>query len=183
MSDIADGDDLDLSWLETTKKIINADKNYEKEPLEYVVFHFCYVNATDIQKIITEKHYFSNNSQTSLSSQFLNTLVQTKSKLNGLQYMCKSVSTFFVDLEPEHIQPFAKTNAYYDFFTKTIDLTQDLICPPTIFVFHSLNSLFFLFEETPPIELLPRSILKAGRSPAGSTKKRVTFHNKTCKGR
>jgi len=180
---MSDTEDLDLSWVETTKKILNADKNYEKEPLEYVVFHFCYINATNIQKIITEKHYFSNNAQPSLSAQFLNTLIETKSKLNGQQYVCKSVSSFFVDLEPEHIQPFAKTNAYYDFFTKTIDVTQDFHCPPTIFVFHSLNSLFFLFEEMPPLELVPRSILKAGRSPAGATKKRVSFHNKTCKGR
>ena len=182
MTDAAAEDGLDLSWLDTTKKILTADKNYDKEPSEYITFHFCYVNK-DIQKIITEKHHFSDKTHTSLSSQFLNTLISEKSKLNGLQYVCKSVSTFFVDLEPEHVQQFTKTTTYYDFFTKDIDLQQDLVCPPTIFVFHSLNSLFFLFEEAPPLELLPRSILKAGLRTAGSTKKRVSFHNKTCKGR
>ena len=177
---MSDTEDLDMSWLDTTKKILSADKNYEKEPMEYVMFHFCYVNK-DIQKIITEKHQFSDKTQTSLSSAFLNTLICEKSRLNGVQYVCASVSTYFVDLEPEHIQQYTKTNTYYDFFNKTVDLSQDLVCPPTIFIFHSLNSLFFLFEEAPPLELKPRGILKAGRSPAGATKKSVTFHNRTCK--
>ncbi len=179
MCEEKDDDDLDLSWIDTTKKLLTVDKNYEKEPLDYITFHYCYVN-TNIQKIITEKHYFSDKLNTSLSSEFLNTLIQSKLKHNGNQYLCTSVSSFFVDLEPEQIQPFSQTTAYYNFFNASVDLSNNFICPPTIFIFHSLNSLFFLFEELPPLQLLTKSIMTHTRA-KGATKKRVTFNNKTYK--
>lgn len=174
--------DLDTSWIDETKKLLSVDKNYDKEPLEFITLQFCYVNNNEIQKIITEKHVFNDKTNTSLGSDFLNTLINTKSELNGLKYNCTSVSTFFVNLEPDLIQHFAKTNAHYDFFNKNIDITKDLVCPPSIFVFHSLNSVFFVFEEIPPIALVPRSILKCNQSKNKiATKKRVSFQNKTCK--
>jgi hypothetical protein len=180
MRDSDEDEDLDLSWIETTQKIINADKNYEKELLEYITFHYCYVNNTTIQKIITEKHYFSDKLNTSLSSEFLNTLIKSKLTHNHKQYLCTSVSSFFVNLESEQIQPFVKTASHFHFFNKSIDLSSNFVCPPTIFVFHSLNSLFFLFEEAPPLQLVTKSIMTHMHA-KGATKKRVTFNHKTCK--
>lgn len=177
---MSDDIDLDLTWLDDTKKLLTANKNYDKEPLQYITLHFCYINHTtsEIQKIITEKHYFSDISNTSLSP---SAFISSKSLLNGLQYNCKSVSSFFVDLEPEHIQIFAKTNTYYNFFNKSLDMSNNIVCPPTIFIFHSLNSLFFLFQEMPPLDLVPRGILTHLNKPRGGTKKRVSFNNKTYK--
>ena len=51
---MSDDTDLDLAWLDTTKKLLSVDKNYDKEPLPYITLHFCYINSktSEIQKII-----------------------------------------------------------------------------------------------------------------------------------
>jgi succinate dehydrogenase/fumarate reductase cytochrome b subunit len=80
-----------------------------------------------------------------------------------------------VDLEPEHVQTYAKSDiSDANSFLVKIPIVDDIFIQPSIFVFHGMNSVYFIFQEI-------RSILRKGGS---ATRKRVLIgddNNKTRK--
>ena len=70
---------------------------------------------------------------------------------------------FHIDLEPEHIQNFVNDNdnSNYSRFFRVLPSSEDIVIPASIFIFHSVNSLYFLFQEIPLTRVLaPKPILK-----------------------
>lgn len=158
MLDEMDEDDL---WLQEQKKILNIKTNYKREPLEYINLHFCYVDADNaIVNLKTEKHTFSE-TQTISEKEIFNIIEEKKHDAN-LHYVFSELSLFIVDLEPENIQTIEPNNAP---FFKTLPFVSDIVIPPSIFIFHPLNSLFFLFKRR-------KSSLKQGVT---KSNKRVSF--------
>ena len=153
--------DEDELWIQEQHKILNMKMNYKREPLEYINLHFCYVNEENsIVNLKTEKHTFSKR-QTITEAQLFNIIEDKKHDAN-INYIFSELSLFVVDVEPENIQSIEPTRKP---FFKTLPFVQDIAIPPSIFIFHPLNSLFFLFKRR-------KSNLKTGSSK--STKK-VTF--------
>ena len=143
-------------WIEEQEKILNININYKREPVEYIHFHFCYVDADDsIVSLKTEKHTFSGFSEAALSeappseapllseAQLLK-IIDDKKQHENINYAFSELSLFHVDLEPENIQTIDPTQKP---FFKTFPFISDIPIPPSIFVFHPLNSLFFLFKR------------------------------------
>ena len=147
-------------WIEEQEKILNMNINYKREPVEYIHFHFCYVDADDsIVSLTTEKHTFSGlvegslsegslseaaPSEASLSEAQLLKIIDDKKQHENINYTFSELSLFHVDLEPENIQTIEPTLKP---FFKTFPFISDIPIPPSIFVFHPLNSLFFLFKR------------------------------------
>lgn len=155
--------DEDELWLQEQQKLLNIKNNYMREPLEYINLHFCYVDAENtIVNLKTEKHTFSD-TQIITEKQLFN-IIETKKHEAKIHYLFSELSLFVVDLEPENIQTIDPTKNQ---FLKTLPFISDIVVPPSIFIFHPLNSLFFLFKRR-------KSILKSG---AGATKsnKKVAF--------
>jgi hypothetical protein len=73
-----------------------------------------------------------------------------------------------VDLESENLQQFIQGDNYVDIskrFLQVLPLLDDIVVPPSIFVFHHLNSLYFLFKEVVNKQTAaPKSILKGSGS-------------------
>ena len=95
-------------------------------------------------------------------------------------YMFIDSWTFLVDLEPEHIQVYSQTKASARFLTqlRTVD---DIIIPPSIFIFHDVNAVYFLFQE---VERLPAKSAFRNKLSGNKSTKRVTYStqfNKTRK--
>ena len=68
---------------------------------------------------------------------------------------------FHIDLEPEHIQGFVNDNSNYSRFFRVLPSSEDIVIPASIFIFHSVNALYFLFQEIPLTRVLaPKPILK-----------------------
>ena len=144
-------------WIEEQEKILNININYKREPVEYIHFHFCYVDADDsIVSLKTEKHTFSSLVEGSLSeappseaprllseAQLLK-IIDDKKQHENINYTFSELSLFHVDLEPENIQTIEPTLKP---FFKTFPFISDIPIQPSIFVFHPLNSLFFLFKR------------------------------------
>jgi hypothetical protein len=174
-------DDLDISWIDTQKRILAIDQNYQREPLESIMFHFFYTYEDTIKKVLTEKYMFrDNNSTVPLSD--LSKIIEEKSKMDSTHYDFSEYATFVVDLEPENIQSYVKTNAPINFLSEKKNVINDIVCPQSIFIFHSLNAVIIVFKERviPPITV-PKSILKKNSK---ITKKMVKFykdHSKTKK--
>ena len=133
-------------WLvQEQKKILNIKTNYKREALEYINLHFCYVDANNaIVNLTTEKHTFSE-TQTITEKEIFNIIEEKKHDAN-LHYVFSELSLFMVDLEPENIQTIEPNNTP---FFKTLPFVSDIVSPPSIFIFHPLNSLFFLLIVPP----------------------------------
>ena len=158
---MADEMDEDEMWLQEQKKILNIKNNYKREPLEYINLHFCYVDAENaIVNLKTEKHTFSE-TQT-ISEKELFTIIEEKKNDANIHYVFSELSLFIVDLEPENIQTIEPKKTP---FFKTLPFISDIVIPPSIFIFHPLNSLFFLFKKR-------KSSLKQGVT---KSNKRVSF--------
>ena len=90
-------EDLDVSWINDEKRMLSVDHNYQREPLETILFHFCYTNSDTIQKVLTEKYIFrDNNSTVPLSD--LEKIIEEKSKMDVTKYDFAEYVTFVVDL-------------------------------------------------------------------------------------
>ena len=153
--------DEDEMWLQEQKKLLNIKNNYKREPLEYINLHFCYVDAENaIVNLKTEKHTFSE-TQT-ISEKELFTIIEEKKNDANIHYVFSELSLFIVDLEPENIQTIEPKKTP---FFKTLPFISDIVIPPSIFIFHPLNSLFFLFKKR-------KSSLKQGVT---KSNKRVSF--------
>lgn len=135
-----DEDDL---WLVEQRKLLNIKTNYKREPLEYINLHFCYVDSNDaIINLKTEKHTFSDSQV--ITQDHLFKLIEERKHDANINYVFTELSLFIVDLEPENIHAFEPTSTS---FFKTLPFISDIVVPESIFIFHPLNSLFFLFKR------------------------------------
>jgi len=68
-------------------------------------------------------------------------------------------------LNPENIQSYSKDENILESsskFLEPLSIVSDFIIPPSIFIFHKINSIFFLFKQLQEIKQLPtKSILKS----------------------
>lgn len=167
--------DLDISWLNEHEKLNNINKIEPKERMETIKINCIFVSKeNNIEKIVTE--YFVPEPLESNSGVVGGDGVDVcghvcihhhnvceKVEYKG-KYKLSDILFFHVDLEPYHIQEYAK-NVITDesvgkFFKKLCIFDKSVIIPDSISVFHSLNCLYYIFKELD--EKLPPSILKRG---------------------
>jgi len=178
LTKIMEEEDLDVSWINDEKRMLSIDHNYQREPLETILFHFCYTNHDTIHKVLTEKYIFrDNNSTVPLSD--LEKIIEEKSKMDVTKYDFAEYATFVVDLEPENIQSYVSEGMQVNFMSEKKTTLADIVCPQSIFIFHSLNAIIVIFKErVVPSITVPKSIMKKN---SNITKKMVRFHNSKTK--
>ena len=162
--------DLDDSWIRETEKIEKVEQNYIREPMEFIDVFFLYINSNHyIEKILSEKHplvLLDDGKTNVLKKEYILQLIQSKKiKTNHSKYAFIDMITFNVDLQPEHIQNYSKNENISENskqFFKVLPIVDDVIISPSIFVFHGINSIFFIFQEKEfdVSQLQPKSILK-----------------------
>jgi len=185
-----------MSWLEVEKKLLEIDKKHVKEPMKTINCYFLYVNQNDyIEKIDTElvdinsrSSLESENKKGFISKEKVAELINRKSNVFNKKYKLKETSIYNVDLEPDNVFFYSQHtdfNEYSKQFFKVLSNGERIVIHPSIFVFHQINSLYFLFyEDTENAEpISPRSILKKSNLVADDNrepmkKKRVTIRVK-----
>jgi hypothetical protein len=160
-------------WIKEQERFLSADKNYQREPVEYINIYFCFVDLSDsIVKVDVEKYLFSSSDP---DTRIIGESILLQKVEKQRQYKFQEMMLFHVGLESTDMHNYArsKTNEYN--FVETFPVIRDIYVPPSIFIFQPVNYLLVLMKERPPI----RSAIKVS---AGS-KKRVRFseevHNKT----
>ena len=163
-------------WIKEQERFLSADKNYQREPVEYINLYFCFVDLSDsIVKVDVEKYLFSSSDP---DTRIIGESILLQKVEKQRQYKFQEMMLFHVGLESTDMHNYArsKTNEYN--FVETFPVIRDIYVPPSIFIFQPVNYLLVLMKERPPF--LRRSAIKV--SAAGS-KKRVRFseevHNKT----
>lgn len=166
--------DDDLSWIKEQERLEKINQNYYREPMDSIHCFFLFINANlYIEKITSEKidldscldNSFHQVLKKERMDDFLKPKLETKYELDD-------ILLFNVTIEPNQIQNFANTNV--DLFTPHIDLkrvdkspflqsvlSNDILIPPSIFIFHNVNALFFFIQEKNVEIFIPKSIIKS----------------------
>ena len=148
-------DDLDTSWIDDLDKLNNIHHSYIREPMKNIDFFILLVDSNDsILKIKKENHKFSTIDKNctftnSFIIQFIERIKNTYSK-GKMRYKLNDVLLYNIDVEPEHIQHYVSNENLLELGTKklqSLSIIQDFVISPSIFIFHKINSLFFIFKQ------------------------------------
>ena len=142
--------DPDFNWVNQYKLLNNIQKNYCREPMENIAMYTLYLNShKGIDKIICDNIDLSANSI--ISNEDVRNLIKTKQTHNGIKYSLLDILLYNIDLEPTHIQSFSKINPDLEIknkrFIQSISIFNEIYIPPSIFIFHSMNSIYFIFYQ------------------------------------
>ena len=184
-------DDLDLSWIEEDTRMSEISQNYLRENMKYIYTYCIYIGkGHNIDKIVSSVQELStidqstdqdqsNNQSIGICQSDVSQLIQTNQLLStGVKYQLLDILLYNVDLEPENIQGFSKTENLGNFtsrFLKTCPLDQAIPIPASIFIFHNLNALYFIFQE---VDKNIKSALKTDGISKKKKTKRVSIHSK-----
>lgn len=154
--------DIDFSWIDKETKMGSCDVNYIREPINSIKMFFIYINSnSEIECVSNDveipiQSNVNSNVPSCVSKERVLHIMQNKRHHNNKKYRLDDILSFQIHLEPENIQSFvssATTNA----FLKSVPIFDDISCVPSIFIFHDIASLYFLFHE---IDASRKSILK-----------------------
>jgi hypothetical protein len=164
-----------MSWILEQERILQIQQNYSREPMENIVCCFLYVNENNSLEKITydtlplQSYLNKENEKLGhiLPKELVLQLIQNKRIYTPTsKYIFKNSWLYLVDLEPENIQDYSKNENFHQLssgFMRVFHTIQDFYIPSSIFIFHSLNMLYFLFEEV-SVKHSPKPILKIGLS-------------------
>jgi len=171
-----DSVDLDISWVEKHERLLNIYENYQREHMNSIKICYIYVNLqSEIEKVICE-HEKMTHSDTYciISKERVLQLVQNKKHLDNLKYTIDSILAYNVSIEPENIQKYVNSEIVEPFL-KIYPIVDEILIQPSIFIFHEVNCIYFLFKQN---EIKPKSILKSDNTIVNSKKtKRVRIQD------
>ena len=163
---------LDVSWIAEQQRIQNIETNYCREPVTDIQIYSLYINKNSyIEKITRKKHDIVDNV---LTRDAVLGIIQNNKRLASKKYKLMDVLVYNVDLEPQHIQTYSQTNdisASSKSFFKVLPIVDEIHIPHSIFIFHSLSSVFFMYKEvdTGSHNHTIKSILKPSSSSSSVT--------------
>jgi len=139
---------LDVSWIAEQQRIQNIETNYCREPVTDIQIYCLYINKNSyIDKIARKKQNIVDNV---LTRDAVLGIIQNNKRMASKKYKLMDVLLYHVDLEPQHIQTYSQTNdipASSKSFFKVLPIVDEIHIPPSIFIFHSLSSVFFMYKE------------------------------------
>jgi len=176
---------LDISWITEQQRIQNIQSNYDKEPITDIHVYSLYINNnSSIEKIICKKQPVIDGR---IERDVVLGIIQNNKTSASKKYKLVDICLYNVDLEPDHIQSYAKSqdiSSSSDRFFKVLPVADEILVPDSIFVFHSLNSLFFFYKEPDRVShnhtmksILKPSYKSSSTNKTHTKKVRISSHN------
>lgn len=172
--------DLDISWIDKHNKLHTIDKNYCREPMDAIAMHSIFINAQNaIEKISSDAIDIVNNR---IPKEKILKIIQDNKSIDGAdgaaKYRLLDIAVYNVDLEAQYIQEFVQNDGMdTGRFFKICPIVDDIIISPSIFIFHSLNAIYFLFQE---IEMVLNPVIKPILKIGGEAVKKHTKKVRIC---
>jgi hypothetical protein len=166
---------IDDSWIEEEERFLAVNRNLKREELEYIKIHFCFLDVeNEISKITSTKYTFRDDNNRDDYNRVIPeceimSMIDSKKNDDLRNYVFSDMLLFIMDIEATHINTFNQSEGASDFL-KHYNVVSDVVCPPTIFIFNSINSLYILLKE----KLIVKSILKT-TTEKNKTRKSVKF--------
>lgn len=169
-----------MKWIEEEENLLKIQRNHPKESMTYIRCIFVYINKNEyIEQVVAEKELVANDCIP--KERVLRLVEERRHNKPNARYVFRDACIFSVDLTPEQIPMFSQDEVGGRFLTK-LGLLEDISVPPSIFLFHDLNAVYFFFyEEDTGVLVPPKSILNKGGRRCNTTKRVSYSNNKTRK--
>lgn len=144
---------LDISWLNEINRTIHSEDHPLRESLDYINIQYLYISKQNtLVHSITEKYVFPDSCENKLFRTLTNEtvlyLIQSKKYYADTRYKCVDALLNLVDIEPDELLDFSRDSfVRSNTFFREVSLIHSIEFPPSIFVFHSVNRLYFIFRE------------------------------------
>jgi hypothetical protein len=163
-------EDLDTSWIDTAE----FEESYEKESMSEISMFFVYTDVNGVIENIVKEYIDIELEQIvdgAISKDQLLHIIQTKRQRQGIgkKYRFMDLLLFHVPLAPGELSVFVKGEDKPDYL-KRLSIFDDVVIDPSIFIFHDLNGLFFVFKEID--QTVVKSILKNSADYGGRATKK-----------
>lgn len=154
----ADEDCLDISWINEQERLQSMNQNSYREPMDSIRVNYIYINRNQyIEKILCETETLTKSSNKKFSyipQEYVLQMIQTKKlRTHDSKYKLIDILLYHIEIEPEHVQSYSNNDSNSESARtclKTLPISTIKI-EPSIFVFHDINSLYFVFQEYPQI--------------------------------
>jgi hypothetical protein len=181
MSYIPTKNDLDISWIEEMERIESLDKNCLREKMDSINVYYIYINRNEVcDSVLREKidlESTESDYSTITKEKLIYYIQNKKRKTADSKYVLKDTLLFHVDLEPEQILSFSQSESFLDIskkFLHVYPILEDIQISPSIFIFHPLNALYFIYHEVGLNKINLKSILRdETKKEFGKSTKRV----------
>lgn len=163
---ILDEEDLNISWTNEYSRTLHTETTESAELMESISVHFLFVNTQfELCKTIVEQVPLQilDNRTSLLSEEILIQLLETMRNFGGKRYQCDQIMQFCIDIHPDKLFSYMDTEKspfQEPTLLKILDIPRSITFPPSLFIFHSLNSVWIVMQELVPIEHKTTSILK-----------------------
>jgi hypothetical protein len=144
---------MDTNWIQEYDSLQSIYTTPLRELMTSISAYFVYINPNDyIDNILFETIDLEidlDSKFSIISKEAVLKIIQSKKRVLDLKYKLVDILSFVIDIEPENIQSFNKTDLDDSrTFLKNVPIFNDIRIDKSIFVFHNINSLFFFFKET-----------------------------------
>ena len=153
-------DELNLSWLDEDERLSKIQQNYIRENMSSIQCYNVYINMKmHIDKIVCSVKELTIIDSSSCNMGFTNEILlqhieSNKQISTGIKYKLLDILLYNIELEPENIQHYSQSDTLFSnsLFLKSYLAIQSIPVPPSIFIFHNLNSIYFLFQEVESVK-------------------------------
>lgn len=159
-----------MSWIDEEEKLLKVEDKFQREPMESIQCFFLFMNQNNYIEQITDERMELSSSKIS-KERVLKLIEKKKSVKSDVKYTFLDSWLFLVDLEPEHIQAFSQTEVSSQFITQ-LSFVDDIVISPSIYIFHDMNAVYFLFQE---MERVPAKSAFRNKVTGNKATKRVTY--------
>ena len=154
--DFSQFEPANISWTSEFNRIIHSEDHPLREPLSSITIQYLYVSKQNsVVHSSFETHSFAEGRSLfqEITPETLLYWIQSKKQHDGVRYKCTDVLSYFVDIEPSELLEFSKglLNPMPSFLREE-SILSSIMCPPSIFIFHSLHRLYFIFREMTPLQ-------------------------------
>jgi len=150
MSNKIDTDILDDDWICNFEKNDKLYKDFYKDDVYFINLHIIYVNKNnEIEKL--KQEIFLMSLPNCVTRNEVLGIIKKNLNDNTTSYSLFSILKYNINIDTEDVQNFLKVSdleTYYDDFLYTVKNIDSIKFEKTISMFHDLNDLIFIFNET-----------------------------------
>ena len=139
---------MDISWIIEQEKLEKIQKKCIRESFPTIELVSIYVNESmEIETIEKDTMEIEENQKVLDTETLKEWSIQKQKHTPKSTFILNEILWFHIDLEPEQIQTIDEYNKTYLQIIKKPTSLGEIKLTPTIFIFHSLTTLFFIFQE------------------------------------
>lgn len=142
---------LDTSWINDVKKEIDIDTNYNKEHCDQINTIFIFVDIeNNIHKINSNKENLSiTENKRLVTKERLIQIIECKKRENPkIKYSLTNILLYSNQIDTNDIRTYAKMENMDKEGLKVLSIFDEIVIPESIFIFHSINAIYFIFKQT-----------------------------------